>query len=101
MALWTVFISGFVLSLYSAGFAWFRLASLTDWALHLKILFFIPVAFANYFLSASYKELRTARATLQKGEDLSPRQITEWRIIMLRRINVYLAFAIIIFIAML
>jgi uncharacterized membrane protein len=101
MALWTVFISGFILALYSAGFSWFRFDSLTDWALQLKILFFIPAAFANYFLSASYKELQTARATLAEGEDLTPRQITEWRIVSLRRINVYLAFAIIIFIAML
>jgi uncharacterized membrane protein len=101
MALWTVFISGFILSLYSAGFAWFRFAGIADWALQLKILFFVPAAFANYFLSASYKELRTARAELEGTEDLSPRQITEWRIISLRRINVYIAFAIIIFIAML
>lgn len=101
MALWTVFISGGVLVLYSASFDWFRFETIADWALNLKIIFFLPIAFLNFLLSASYKELRTARAEREDGEELAPREITEWRIISLRRINIYLAFAIIIFIAML
>jgi uncharacterized membrane protein len=101
MALWTVFISGGVLALYGIGFQLLRFESLPEWAFNLKVFFFLPVALINFLLSASYRELRSARASLIDGEDLSPHQITEWRIVSLRRINVYLAFAIIIFVAML
>lgn len=101
MGLWTVFISGIILSLYSSSFIWFRFDSLIDWVLHLKIFFFFPIALVNYFLSASYHELRSVQREAREGEILSPRDITEWRIISLRRINVYLAFTIIILIALL
>ncbi|MDB5035271.1 MAG: hypothetical protein JWQ98_2512 [Chlorobi bacterium] len=101
MGLWTVFISGFVLSLYSGGFVWFRFAGLTDWAIHLKIFLWLPIAMVNFLLSASFKELKTARREPVDGEDLTPRDVVEWRIVSLRRINVYLAFGIIILIALL
>src|SRR4051812_9346601 len=71
MGLWTVFISGFVLSLYGAGFVWFRFASITDWAIHLKIFLWLPIAVVNYLLSASFKELNSARREHLDGEDLS------------------------------
>lgn len=101
MALWTVAISGVVLWMFGAGVSLFRFESLPDWGATLKVLLFVPIALVNYALSASYRELRSARAELEKGEELSPREVVEWRIVSLRRINVYLAFAIIIFIAML
>lgn len=101
MALWTVFISGWVLVMFSSGFSMFRFSSLPDWAANLKMLMFVPIILVNFALGASYKELRTARAEPEGTEELSPRQVTEWRIVALRRINVYLAFAVIIFIAML
>lgn len=102
MGLFAVFFSGLIMSLYSSqSFSWFRFDSLYDWVLHLKLLLFVPVAMANYLLSISYRELQGARARLKAGEDLSPKDIVEWRIISLRRINVYLAFTLIILIALL
>lgn len=101
MALWTVLISGIVLAVFSPDFSLFRFDSLPDWGANLKVYLFLPIILVNFALSASYRELRNARAELEAGEELSPRQITEWRIVVLRRINVYLAFAVIIFIAML
>jgi len=102
MGLFAVFFSGLVMSLYSSqSFSWFRFDSLYDWVVHLKLFLFVPVVTANYLLSISYQELQGARTTLKSGEDLSPRQIVEWRIISLRRINVYLAFTLIILIALL
>jgi hypothetical protein len=101
MALWAGAISGIFLSFLSPQFSWFQFDSLYAVVLHLKVLLFLPIALTNFFLSASYKELETARSRRASGEDLSPRQITEWRIISLRRINVYLAFLIIILVALL
>lgn len=101
MALWTVAISGAVLWMFGAGVTLFRFESVADWGATLKVLLFVPIALVNYALSASYRELKAARAEMEKGEELSPRDVVEWRIVSLRRINVYLAFAIIIFIAML
>ena len=101
LGLGSLFVSGMVLSIYSHGFDYFRLASLYDWVIDLKILLFFPVACVNYLLGVSYRELAVARADRAEGEDLSPLQIVEWRIISLRRINVYLAFALLILIALL
>jgi uncharacterized membrane protein len=101
MALWAGAISGLFMSFLSPQFHWFQLDSLYSWVLHLKVFLFLPIALTNFFLSASYKELETVRSKRVTGEDLSPRQITEWRIISLRRINVYLAFLIIILVALL
>jgi uncharacterized membrane protein len=92
LGLWSVFVSGAVLSVYTPSFAWFRFASFYDWVMHAKIVAFVPIAAVNYLLSHSYRELETARARREKGEELAPREIVEWRIIMLRRFNVYLAF---------
>jgi uncharacterized membrane protein len=105
MGLWTVFISGWVISFYSrfypSGFDWFRFESLIDWAIHIKILLFLPIAVVNYLLSVSHRELKKARAELISGEDISPLGVVEWRIVLLRRTNVYLAFMIILILALL
>ncbi len=105
MGLWTVFISGWVMSFYSQfvsnGFRWFRFDGIIDWGIHLKIFLFIPIAVVNYLLSVSHKELKQARMELAEGEDISPRGVVEWRIVLLRRTNVYLAFLIILILAFL
>ena len=101
MALWANVIAGLALTLFSPAFSWFHFDSFYAWVIHLKVVFLVPIMLTNFFLSASYKELESARSELKKGEDLSPRAITEWRIVSLRRINVYLAFIIIILVAFL
>ena len=80
---------------------WMHLETLYDWVIHLKVVLFLPVIFVNSLLNRSYRELESARSTLQAGEDLSPLQVVEWRIVSLRRLNVYLAFLLIILVAML
>ena len=99
LGLWSAFISGIVLSIYTPGFSWLRVASLYDWVVHLKIAAFIPIAIINYLLGVSYRELASARSSRSDGEELSPREIVEWRVVMLRRLNVYLAFLILILIS--
>lgn len=99
LGLWTVVASGIVLAIYSPQFALFRLDSLYDWVLHAKIAAFLPIAAANYLLSLSYRELERVRAERSSGEELAPREVTEWRIVMLRRLNVYLAFIVLLLIS--
>ncbi len=101
MGLGALLIGGIMMAMYSVHFTWFRFESAYDWVMHLKIVLFLPIAFVNYLLGLSYRELESAREELEGDEDLSPRQIVEWRIVSLRRLNVYLAFAIIILIALL
>lgn len=99
LGLGAVFVSGIVMSIYAPSFELFRLANLYDWVLHLKLLAFVPICLANYLLSISYRELERVRSARDEGEELSPREIIEWRIVMLRRLNVYLAFAILLLIS--
>lgn len=99
LGLGAVAVSGFVLSIYSPHFALLRLGSLYDWVIHLKIAALIPIAVVNYVMSASYRELASARSERDALEELSPRETVEWRIVMLRRLNVYLAFAILLLIS--
>jgi uncharacterized membrane protein len=101
LGLGAVFVSGLVLSIYANGFDYFRFATLYDWVISLKVFLFLPVASINYLLGVSYRELADARSQIAAGEDLSPRQIVEWRIVSLRRLNIWLAFALIILVALL
>jgi uncharacterized membrane protein len=101
MALWANVIGGLALTLFSSSFSWFRFGSVYAWVIHLKVLLVLPIMLTNFLLAASYRELESARGELAEGEDISPRGITEWRIVSLRRINVYLAFIIIILVAFL
>lgn len=99
LGLWTVLASGIVMSIYSPHFSLMRLDGLYDWVMHLKLLTFIPIVLVNYLVSASYRELETARTAREGDEDLAPHDIVSWRIVMLRRVNVYLAFAILLLIS--
>ncbi len=101
LGLGAVFVSGLVMSIYSHGFDYFRFENLYDWVIALKILLFVPVAAVNYLLGVSYRELESVRRDIIGDEDLSPNQVVAWRIVSLRRINVYLAFALIILVALL
>lgn len=99
LGLGAVVVSGIVLTIYAPGFELLRLATLYDWVIHLKIAMLAPIVLANYLLSLSYRELAVARAEREADEELAPREIAEWRIVMLRRVNVYLAFAILLLIS--
>jgi uncharacterized membrane protein len=101
MALWSSFISGIAMLIFLPRMKWMHLESLYDWVIHLKVALFLPVIFINSLLNRSYRERESARSTLETGEDLSLLQIVEWRIVSLRRLNVYLAFLLIILVAML
>lgn len=99
LGLGAVAVSGIVLAIYAPGFELARLETLYDWVLHLKITLLLPIALVNALLSASHRELAVARAVRETGEELAPREIAEWRVVMLRRVNVYLAFAILLLIS--
>jgi uncharacterized membrane protein len=99
LGLGSVAVSGIVLSIYAPHFELLRFGDLYDWIIHAKILAFVPIAVVNYLLSVSYRELASARASREADEELAPREVVEWRIVMLRRLNVYLAFAILLLIS--
>lgn len=101
MGLCSALLSGIALSYFSAEFSWLRFQSLFDYVIHLKILLFMPIALVNYLLGVSYRELLSVRQERLEGEYLAPREIVDWRIVALRRINVYLAFTIILLLALL
>ena len=99
LGLGAVVVSGVVLAVYAPGFRLLRLDGLYDWILHLKIAALLPIVAVNYLLSISYRELAVARSTRAEGEELAPREVVEWRIVMLRRLNVWLAFAILLLVS--
>ncbi|HVK36897.1 MAG TPA: hypothetical protein VNA88_00065 [Candidatus Kapabacteria bacterium] len=99
LGLGAVVVSGIVLSIFAPSFELARLASFYDWVLHLKIAMLVPIVLVNYLLSVSYRELAAARASREAGEELAPGEIVSWRIVMLRRVNIYLAFAILLLIS--
>jgi uncharacterized membrane protein len=99
LGLGAVLVSGAVMAVFAPGFETLRLASLYDWVMHLKIVAFVPIALVNYLLSVSYRELQSARRERDAEEELAPSEVVEWRIVMLRRVNVYLAFAILLLIS--
>ncbi|MBL0332275.1 MAG: hypothetical protein IPP08_01295 [Chlorobiota bacterium] len=101
MAYFAMLFGGVVLTLHNKSFSLFTFNSLYSWLLHGKIFLFTIIGIVNYLMSISYKELKTARVEKEVDEDLSPYEITEWRVVILRRINVYLCFSIILILAFL
>jgi uncharacterized membrane protein len=99
LGLGAVVVSGVVMAIYTPQLSPFRLDRLYDWVMHIKIFAFVPIAIVNYLLSVSYRELQSARAERLDGEELAPREVVEWRVVMLRRFNVYLAFIILLLIS--
>jgi len=101
MAIFSILFGGIILSYHSQNFSFFSFNSLYNWLINLKIVLFFVVAILNYLMSKSYKELLTASADKTEDQELSHHDIVEWRINMLRKLNVYVSFAFILILSFL
>ncbi len=99
MALGSILISGLMIAAIAPNFQWFNFETMYRLALHGKTLIFIGVIVTNFMLSKSYKKLRTLGDASVEGMGTDP--MIERKIIQLRRANTWLAFGLIILIAML
>src|SRR5687768_5023798 len=100
MLVWTTLITGFVILLWSTRFLFFDFSTLWSVMMHLKILFFVILFILNVGLRSSYRELETARSQIDGTEDLSPREVTLWRIRMIEQIEVWCAIAILFIVSL-
>ena len=90
----TTAVTGVVVILWSTRFLFFNFSTLWLVLAHLKILGFLILTVLTFMLRSSYRELKSARAELLSGEDLTPRDIILWRVRIVEQIEVWLAILI-------
>jgi uncharacterized membrane protein len=90
----TTAVTGIVIILWSTRFLFFNFSTLWLVLAHLKILGFLILTVLTFMLRSSYRELKSARAELLSGEDLTPRDIILWRVRITEQIEVWLAILI-------
>ena len=90
----TTAVTGVVVILWSTRFLFFNFSTLWLVLAHLKILGFLILSVLTFMLRSSYRELKSARAELLSGEDLTPRDIILWRVRIVEQIEVWLAILI-------
>jgi putative copper export protein len=100
MLVWTTLITGLVILLWSTRFLFFDFSNLWSILMHLKIFFFIILFILNLGLRSSYREIITARPEIEGVEDISPRDVTLWRIRMIEQIEVWCAIAILFIVSL-
>lgn len=96
MLIWSIFITGAVILLWSTRFLFFDFSTLWNALAHVKIVLFIVLALLSKMLGTSYKQLAEARSTKEGTEDLSPRDIILWRVRMIEQIEVWVALGVIV-----
>jgi uncharacterized membrane protein len=100
MLLWTVFVTGIIVLLWSTKFIFFDFSSLWLVLAHFKILLFLILAGLSFMLRTSYKEIAEARSEKEGSEDLSPREIILWRIRMVEQFEVWTAITILLVVSL-
>lgn len=100
MLLWTVFVTGIIILLWSTRFIFFDFSTLWRVLAHVKILLFIVLAGLSLMLRTSYKELESSRSEKEGSEDISPRDIILWRIRMIEQAEVWMAILILLVVSL-
>lgn len=100
MMLWTVFVTGIIVLLWSTRFIFFDFSTLWLILAHVKILLFFILAGLSLMLRSSYKEIENARSEKEGSEDLSPREIILWRIRMVEQFEVWAAIIILLVVSL-
>jgi uncharacterized membrane protein len=100
MMLWTVFVTGIIVLLWSTRFIFFDFSTLWLVLAHVKILLFFILAGLSLMLRSSYKEIDNARSEKEGSEDLSPREIILWRIRMVEQFEVWTAIVILLVVSL-
>ncbi len=100
MMLWTVFVTGIIVLLWSTRFIFFDFSTLWLILAHIKILLFFILAGLSLMLRSSYKEIENARSEKEGSEDLSPREIILWRIRMVEQFEVWAAIIILLVVSL-
>ncbi len=100
MMLWTVFVTGIIVLLWSTRFIFFDFSTLWLILAHIKILLFLILAGLSLMLRSSYKEIENARSEKEGSEDLSPREIILWRIRMVEQFEVWAAIIILLVVSL-
>lgn len=100
MLIWTMFITGLVVLLWSTRFLFLDFSNLWSILIHLKLVFFIILTLLTFGLRSSYRELESARSERTEDEDLSPRDIVLWRIRMIEQIEVWCAILVLFIVSL-